>query len=34
MARPRIKFEFEIDENNCFNCTSHKKGKWATLCVT
>lgn len=33
MGRPRVKFEYEIDENNCFNCTSHKKGKYGhALC--
>lgn len=28
MAGKRRKYEFEIDENGCFNCTSHAKGKW------
>lgn len=33
MGRPKKKYEFEIDENGCFNCTSHKKGKWGH-CMT
>jgi hypothetical protein len=33
LGRPRKKYEFEIDENGCFNCISHARGKWGH-CIT
>lgn len=28
IGRPKRKYEFYVNSNGCFICTSHKKGKW------
>lgn len=34
LGRPSKKIEFIIDDNNCFICTSHSKGKWGHCTIT